>query len=263
MKDNVFIKATDFELSSSDNLLVELNENSVNYAIVNPKNNSLKAIGCSKGSVNEIREDFLKHNFSNILISTITESFTFVPEVHYNDVLEHTFISLLQADAQSEEVFSNFLDHQNIRNIYALNSTLIENLNKVFSNAKIFTQINPFFEGCVLENNAEVNLNIKDGHFELLILNHKELVYYNIFEFKNNDEILYFLLLTLQQKEITTSAIALSGSIDESSELYLKLKNCFSSIQFNKLNTALEINSDFENVNLHQYFSLLGLHLCA
>lgn len=263
MKDNVLIKVNDFELKPSYNLLIELNEYSFNYAIINPQDNSLKALGASKGSVFNNSNEILSYNFSNILISTITKSFTFVPEVHYNDTLEQTFVSFLQADVQSEEVFSNFLDHQNIRNIYALNSSLIEKLNHKFSNAKIYTQINPFFEGCILENKSEVNLNIKEDHFELLIIKNKELVYYNIFEFKNNDEVIYFLLLTLQQKEIRPSSIYISGNISEFSNLYLKLKDSFSVINFNSTNSVLKIEEEFKQTELHKYFSLLSLYLCA
>ena len=177
MKDPIFIKADDFELSSSYNLFIELNENSFNYAIFNPDDSSLKALGTSEGSIFDNNDEIFSFNYSNILISTITKSFTFVPEVHYNDSLEETFVSFLQADMHSEEVFSNFLDQQNIRNIYALNTSLLEKLNLVFTNAKIFTQINPLYEGCILNEKSEVFLNIKDEHFELLIIKNKELAY--------------------------------------------------------------------------------------
>src|SRR5690606_29706201 len=114
-----------------------------------------------------------------------------------------------------------------------LDTSLLERLNHVFSNAKIYTQINSFFEGCILNKDSEIFVNLKDENFELLILKNRELVYYNIFEFKNNDEILYFLMLTLQQKEISPSALVVSGAIEESSELYVKLKNSFPSIKLN------------------------------
>lgn len=263
MKDHVFIKADDFELSSSYHLLIELNEKSFNYAIIDPEDRSLQALGSYEGSVFNHHDELFSFNFSTILISTITKSFTFIPEVHYNDKLEHTFVSFLQADVQSDEVFSNFLDKQNIRNIYALNTSLLEKLNQAFSNAKIFTQINPFYEGCVMEGAAEVNINIKDEHFELLLLNNKELIYYNIFEFRNNEEILYFLLLTLQQKEINSPSVTVSGNINESSDLYLKLKHSFSSVELNIPKRTLQIREEFKQTELHQYFSLLSLHLCA
>ncbi len=265
MKDHVFIKANDFELSSSDNLLIELNENSFNYAVVKPDDRSLKALGTANGSVFNQNQDLFSFNFSNIFISTLTKSFTFVPEVFYNDTLEQTFVSFLQADLQSEEVFSSFLDKQNIRNIYALNSSLLEKLNHFFSNARISTQINPLYEGCLFGKIAEVNINIniKDEHFELLIIRNNQLDYYNIFEFKNNDEILYFSLLTLQQKGLKVSHISASGKIDESSDLFLKLKESFHSIELNTPTGILNIGEEFKQANLHHYFSLLSLHLCV
>src|SRR5690606_18148204 len=219
--------------------------------------------GTSESSIFSTNDELFSFNFSTILIITLTKSFTFIPEVHYNDKLEHTFVSFLQADMQSEEIFSNFLHKQDIRNIYTLNTTLLEKLNQVFSNAKIFTQINPLYEGCILNENSEVFLNIKDEHFELLIIKNRELAYYNIFEFKNNDEILYFLLLALQEKELNPSGISVSGNVNESADLYSKLKNSFVNIDFNVPQGKLQIGEEFNQVNLHRYFSLLSLHLCA
>lgn len=269
MKENVLIKVNDLELSQADsyNLYLEINKNGYHYAIVDPSGNDLKLIGSSYKSIFEENNEILKTKFEKISISLLSKNFTFIPEVHYNSSLLDNYSNFLQVDHQ-DYIESNFLKYQEIRNIYAFNKLLLSNVREHFPKAQLFPQVNPFFNAALYNssNSAQIQAfyNVKDEYTELLVLAKQDLLFYNIFEIKNDDELQYFMLLAMQHINIKVSELTLnvSGNIIENSETYNRIKGLFNDVNVSQP-SFVKISEEFKYLDFHQYFSLLGLHLCA
>ena len=83
--------------------------------------------------------------------------------------------------------------------------------------------------------------NIQSNNFHVIILKNKKLIYYNIFDFKEKEDILYFLLFVLKQNKIDQNKYKLSmlGKIKKESETYLLLTKFINNIEI--LNPKEEI----------------------
>ena len=83
--------------------------------------------------------------------------------------------------------------------------------------------------------------NIQSNNFHVIILKNKKLIYYNIFDFKEKEDILYFLLFVLKQNKIDQNKHKLSmlGKIKKESETYLLLTKFINNIEI--LNPKEEI----------------------
>lgn len=265
------ITTKDFDLTKagSYNLLIEINATYYRYAIVDVENTELLVLGSAVGSIAEAESNWMFiTEFAQVKISTITKSYTFIPEEYYQEDTEQTISKFISFDENLETLNSNFLHKQSIRNIYALKSDLIHQITGKFPSAVIYPQMNSFYCGAtVLQEKSrkpQIFINIRNNHLELLILIHGELTFYNIYEYKNDDELLYYLLITLQQKSLKAEELILniSGEIQEYNLVYQKIKNTFFRIFLNEPDAFLTINDEFEKINLHEYFSLLALNLC-
>lgn len=269
MKDNVLIKVKNFELSQADshNLYLEINKNGYHYAVVDPSSNDLKLIGSSSNSIYEESNEILNGNFEKINICMLSKNFTFLPEVHYISSLKDSYANFLQVDYQ-DIIESNFLKYQEIRNIYAFNKVLLNDLKERFAKAQFFPQVNSFFNAALYNSinshQTQVFFNVKEEYTELLVLAKQDLLFYNIFEIKNDDELQYFLMLTLQHINLKASelSINISGNIVEDSETHNRIKGLFNNVEVSKPG-FVKISKEFQELHFHQYFSLLGLHLCA
>ena len=88
---------------------------------------------------------------------------------------------------------------------------------------------------------VSIYANIQSNNFHVIILKNKKLIYYNIFDFKEKEDILYFLLFVLKQNKIDQNKYKLSmlGKIKKESETYLLLTKFINNIEI--LNPKEEI----------------------
>ena len=93
------------------------------------------------------------------------------------------------------------------------------------------------------DSSKEISIyaNIQSNNFHVIILKNKKLIYYNIFDFKEKEDILYFLLFVLKQNKIDQNKYKLSmlGKIKKESETYLLLTKFINNIEI--LNPKEEI----------------------
>ena len=93
------------------------------------------------------------------------------------------------------------------------------------------------------DSSKEISIyaNIQSNNFHVIILKNKKLIYYNIFDFKEKEDILYFLLFVLKQNKIDQNKHKLSmlGKIKKESETYLLLTKFINNIEI--LNPKEEI----------------------
>ena len=267
MKDNVLFKINDFDLANSPSyhLYLKNTQDSYQYAVIDPANHQVLLVGTHQEPLVNTYNDILEAKYGVVKISLFTKSYTFIPEVHYSNTLEPTFTTFLQAD-NLEIIQTEFLKYQEIRNIYALNKIIFEKLQEKFPIASFYSQVNPFFKNSLKINSSQTTqlfINFLNSHIELLFLNNQDLLFYNIFEIKNNDELQYFILLALQQLNLSSKNVHvnISGTIDIDSTAWQKLSNLFAKVDLAKPEN-LNIPANLEQAPLHYYFSLLGLNLC-
>lgn len=258
MKKNTSIKVSDFVFSDSYLLLLEVNGNSSNYAIIDTEDNSLKEIGSTDINLSDTNHILYQYNFSNIKVSGITKSFAFIPNELHSETED--LAAFAGIDISREKVFCSELDEY-IKNIYSLDAKFVGFFEDNFDDARLYPQMLSFYKGC--EPNDGYFANIKEGNVELLLIKEGRLLFYNIFEYQNDEELQYFVLLVAQQHELdnNSAALKISGEVAEYSLSFERLKTIFPKIEFN-MPTGIEISEDFANINLHRYFSLLNLRLC-
>jgi hypothetical protein len=92
----------------------------------------------------------------------------------------------------------------------------------------------------------------------------KSLRFYNSFNYQNEEDLIYFLLYSLEQLQLDhkENELMIYGTIEPNSSASDLLSRYFKKIHFN---TAAEHRSITEAIGVppHFYFSLLKQHLCA
>ena len=83
---------------------------------------------------------------------------------------------------------------------------------------------------------TSVYVNIQLNDFQILIFKNKNLQYYNNFEFKEKEDILYFTLFVMEQNKIDNikTKLLLLGNINEESDTYLLLSKFIKNIDIIK-----------------------------
>ena len=86
------------------------------------------------------------------------------------------------------------------------------------------------------DKDISVYANIQSNDFQILIFKNRSLQYYNNFEFKEKEDILYFTLFVMEQNKIDNikTKLILLGDIKEKSDTYLLLSKFINNIDIIK-----------------------------
>jgi len=203
--------------------------------------------------------------FQKVNVSFLNNDFTMIPEAFagLQDIKP-----LLQFAAGTEQV-KRSLKHsvKNINFCYTVELELINYFEKIFPNISIRhlggVSISLFFSQHSLKN-ANLFLNIADGYIELAAKDRTELLFYNVFAFENNEDVLYYLLFMMEQFQLNPLHVRLSiaAQRNSSDELIQTIKKYIKQVEFCVSDSSLKLNGELSSLPQHYYFTLLNQHLC-
>ncbi len=258
------------------NLYLLIEDHSIQAAIFNDGNTELLEI-CAfdfspdkKGPEHGMEElsyflsefGILKHKFNHVSVQVLNRLFTLVPQAYSDpnlkDLLE------FNTGVQNIKTVQTNLVNNSIQFAYTYDLELLAFIEKTFSAAKIdhtgagsidlFLNL-PFFK------NSDVFLNIHHSCLELIIKSKNELLFYNIFKFDSNEDVLYFLLFTAEQFQLNkeTLRLQIAGNKAANEELFGLIKKYIRKVNFVSSKALDKPVSDLPN---HFYFNILNKHLC-
>jgi hypothetical protein len=270
MNDKIHLTVSDFEPANafSFELAIEFGLNNYNYAIIDGDKKVVKAISSAQTSIfNEIDGSLLQTHFAKTKISLITQKFTFIPTSLFQKDNLAVYTKYIQPQ-ETETVLVNHLYDGEITAIYAFDKLLIDKIEKHFPAAKLYPQFIPLITavnyGFSLIKEPQIFANFKSDFLEIIIYNNGKFQFYNLFEFKNDDEILYFLLLATQQNNLhaVNSMLKISGSMSTQGDTYKRLKEHFNRIEIIDQDSLPLTSLGLQTSVMPRFFSLLSLHLC-
>jgi hypothetical protein len=271
MTDKIILSVPDFEetLVKEYNLNIEVSINSFNYAITDPQGKSVKSVAHIPSLIyNYVNGSILQNSFNKVKISILTQKFTFIPLSIYQDKDLETYSTYLKPTV-IEKVLVKKIASEDLAIIYALPKLQIDKLENLFPTAAIFPQFLPLIAalnfGYQQINFSQLFINFKsDGFLEIALIDNQKLIFYNIFSYQNIDEMMYFILLSLQQNQIrpTRVTVKISGEIAINDEKHQKIVSEFANTEFIDQDCLPLTYKGFGQPIVSQFFSLLSLHLC-
>lgn len=270
MNEKIHLTVSDFEPANAFNfeLDIELGLNHYNYAIIDGDKKAVKAISSDQSNIfNELEGSLLQTHFAKTKISIITKKYTFIPTALFQKDNLEVYSKYIQPQP-NEIVLTNQLLDGEITAVYAFDKLLLDKIEKHFPAAKLYPQFSSLISGVnygfSLIKEAQVFANFRADFLEIIIYNGGEFQYYNIFEFENDEEILYFLLLATQQNNLhpTNAMLKISGDINTQGDTYKRLKEHFNRIEIIDQDSLPLTSLGIQTSVMPRFFSLLSLHLC-
>jgi len=178
-----------------------------------------------------------KHIPKKVKLIYYNKSSTLVPSElfdHKNSLNYLKYTTIIQTD---DLAANDLILHEQINNVY-IPDTEINNF--IFEKFKAFNfyhysslLLDKFLNKLTDKFSQKVFLNINDNFIDILYFKNKQLIFFNSFDYKSKEDILYFLLFTLSELGLNPDNIHLvcCGLIDLESELYGLLYNYIRNIE--------------------------------
>ncbi|TAF45363.1 MAG: DUF3822 family protein [Sphingobacteriales bacterium] len=249
-------------------LFIEVGQDFYSYIIVD-EGGKIKAISyCEQSIFGDIDNSLLQLTYKKTAISLYTSSFTFIPSQIYSKDDETVYAQFLETKGNTN-LYTHTLLNDEIRALHTFATDEFNAIKSIFPLAEIFPQyfslINCGYKQLGSEISPQLLLNIKLGCVEILILQNNKLLFYNVFDTGNDDEILYYTLAACQQNGLEVKGIKLHvcGNVELDSNIYNLLKQYFGKVHF-RHHAAVNMDADaFGNIIKHQFYSVLSLSACV
>jgi hypothetical protein len=209
--------------------------------------------------------DLQKANYKTILVNWAGAHFTMVPASFYDADKAKEMLEFNVGDINDELSFTN--DINDIKLIYSVPAELKNTIDKTFSNHNFkhigYSSLKLFFTHFQLKN-ADMFLNLHNGQAEVLIKKENTPVLYNIFRTQSDEDVLYYLLFSIEQFELNplTLKLFISANTETSAGLFAAIKKYIKHVDFTVSDKLIVRKESFEQLPHHYYFSALNRLLC-
>ncbi len=268
--------------SESYNLSIQLSMDGIAFCIFDRRLNKFQSI--EVGSFETILKN---EGFSEFLHKVVNENEWLSLRYHSISIIyeckKSTLIPVPLFTENEKETYSEFnfkldenshINYEKLSNLdavilYEIPDQIMETFKTLFPSHRLISQPGVLIESLLILNKnlpaqKKFFVNVRNSALDILIIDKRQLLYFNSFEYKSIEDFIYFVIFVLDQLQINPEEVdlVLSGSIDKNSELFEILYKYVRNIRFQTLPDTFNYSYVFNEVPAHYYFNLISQSLC-
>jgi hypothetical protein len=238
MLKKIFYIQVDEDVNESHTLYLKLGQNHFTFAITDESGRHLKELGYYSGDVGDIDTMFQENPGLNHLFPKVVVCYDHPQSTLLDAGKEFTGAAVLKTlfgINGNSIVLSEPVSGFALANVYSIPKHTHESLLKKFRN---LSYCHSYSIGLQIQSpdpgNASMLVDIRTDEFSLIVVRNKELLLAQTFSYATPADVLYFLLRTCQQFELSQQSVQLriSGLIDKESALYKEIYQYFLEVEF-------------------------------
>jgi hypothetical protein len=219
--------------------------------------------------INEIirNDDFINCKYKKVTIVIPTEKSTLVPAQLYNPEKKDEYFRFNHLHEKNMIIFSNKLSTPDAYTVFEVPEYVHNTIMSLYPNITPVHHLKPLLNHvCQIGNSSKdnyIHLHFEKDFFNLIILNSKDLHFCNSFNYKNTNDILYYVMNVLKSYEINQeTTIHFSGLAGKYDDLVSAFSTYIKRIKFSQPFGNFTFSNIFNSDVLHRYINLFNLPNC-
>jgi hypothetical protein len=213
---------------------------------------------------------YLQKPFKSCRIIWEGNKSTLVPNTLFEESAKERFLSFNQPVDPHEIVLLDPLrDHQAV-NVFAVPEQANRLLLKHFPAGQVRHHVSVLLQSLFLNYRNQITrpkifIHFREPWFDLIVLEPHKLVYANMFEFKQAEDMVYYLLFAIEQlgMHADRSEAVLLGRISRNTPVYNLIARYIRKMEFAQRNPAWQYSFVFNEIPPHTYYPLINLNQCG
>ncbi|MCL7764448.1 DUF3822 family protein [Polaribacter sp. Z014] len=167
----------------------------------------------------------LQKDFSSVLVIHQNNLFSLVPNQYFNEEILSEYLNFNIKTLATDFIAYDDIESINAKNVYVpyvnINNYLFQN----FGEFEYKHHLTILIEKLITFNNSDqkkVFVNVSKEAFDIVVLQNKQLLFTNSFNFETKEDFIYYILFTFEQLKLNVEETQLSfiGDIEMASEIY-------------------------------------------
>lgn len=253
---------------SNYHLSIELSEKSISYCIVDKNKYRCYLLFSQKYESQNLlkilnEDEFITREFLSKSISFVNFPNTLIPKKLYNEKDKKNIFSVNHSLTNEELVIDEL--KSKIINLYGIPNTIFQTVKNVIPEAIIRSNSSILINNFLSLNNLQETmfLFLKDSYINIVVTKGNKLIFQNKFEYQTKEDLLFYVLFSIQQLNFSNEEIntVIYGNIskEEYNILYQYIRN----IKFGNKLKDISCSNEFNNIEDHCYNILYRQFLCV
>ena len=273
----ILIELGNFNINSANSyhLSIQLGLQHFSYCLLNTSNFTYDYIriytfktkdDCSS-KISEIinNDDIVTAGFSSQSLAFVGNLSTLVPDLLYKEEENEQILSF--NTKISGKVLADSINEQQAHLIYSVSDNILNIVNNFFPKAKQKSQESMLIKqySKSKKNTQKAFIYFNNKHIIVTVFNNNKLIFNNSFNFNTKEDLLYYVLYSFEQLNISTEDIdtEILGDIQKNDEYFNLLYDYIRNLSLAKRPSQLNFPKEFEGLPEHKYFGLFTQVLCV
>jgi hypothetical protein len=282
--DSVFIDET-FDLNQTGNyhISIQAGLDGYSFSVLDPVRNKyillkhfmfkdITDVNTLEDKVGEIHnnDEFLSREYKTVHFSYLSPKYTIIPGPLFNRENLRDYFEFNQHLDDLDEIHFNKLSTIDACNLFVIPTRLAGLVKQTLGNVRYFHQVTPFIENGLMQHGSKtgrscVLVNLYGEYADVIVVQGEKLLLSNTFPWKNDQDLVYFILYVYEQLKLGGEDVPLviSGSLRKKSSAYELLKVYIKKVGFESRNDSFQYSYTLNDIDLHWFTNLFNLKLCV
>jgi hypothetical protein len=213
------------------------------------------------------KDDFLTKRYKKVNIVMSSRKFTMIPAQLFDPGKKDEYFSFNHLAEDGNIILSNRIADPDAFIIYSVLKPFYEVLSERFPGVLPFHHTKPLLNHVAHSrksvNGNYIHVHVEKEFFNLVIFNHNVLKFCNSFNYRNINDILYYVLNTFRNLDIKQEeTLCFSGQTEKYDDLSSAFSAYVRNIKFNEPSGNFTFSYVFNETILHHYLNLFTLVNC-
>jgi hypothetical protein len=271
-------EAFDAKKTASYELMLQLSVNQLLIAVNDRSKNKYIALEeytfgsvYNFDAVAELLDPLLKesilahHKFQSVVCTIVNSLSTLVPNALFEEDRKKMYLKFNTALEGNELVMVDDIKSLEAKNVFALPFTIKAKLNYHFNNIKYHHASSTLIDSLVADNinkpGKKLFIHVQSTHFEAVVIENKNLLFYNTFNHYSAEDFIYYLLFVCEQMQLNpeTAEVTILGEIEKNSAIYSIANKYIRNLKFGeRSDDASDYSYQLQTLPKHYYYTLFN-----
>jgi hypothetical protein len=206
----------------------------------------------------------IDHVFQSVICLIVSNLSTLVPSALFEEDKKEMYLNFNSSLAEHEVIMTDEIKSLDAKNIFAIPASLKTKLNHKYSNVKYHHASSALIDTLTANNKNQtgkkIYIHIESTHFEILLIEGKNLIFYNSFNYHSTEDFIYYVLFVFEQLQLNpekTETILL-GEVEKSSALYTLTNKYIRNIKFAERTVDSDYSYQLQTLPKHFNFTIFN-----
>ena len=207
----------------------------------------------------------LPHNYKSVSCVLVNNLSTIIPNPLFEEDQKKMYLKFNATLTGDEMVMADDIINLDAKNVFALPPLLKTKLESLYSTVSFHHFSSALIEGLLSQNKNQTTkklfVHIQPSHFEAIVIEGKNLIFYNTFNHHTAEDFIYYLLFVCEQLQLNPENIEviLLGEVEKNSAIYSITQKYIRNLKFGERTTDADYSYQLQKLPKHQYFTLFTL----